>query len=347
MLLHRSRTYACRAPAARCRSFEDLSRAFTLVELLVVIAIIGILIALLLPAVQAAREAARRMQCANNLKQLGIATHNYHDAIRSLPLGYMGADSNHTRNPGITGLVFILPFLEESVISDLYIDRNTLFGNNISTAAQVGVYRCPSDGAAGGYGVHTGVPQKFARSNLVLCFGSNTQAKSMGSGTYLLSNNPRNDGAFQIGGGGFPRAKKFKDIVDGTSSTVFASEVITGRHDTLNSTTDADARGIWAWSSMGSFCYTHLNTPNSSVGDTMWRSGADTSCVNEPLYGLPCNTSAGTNHDTFQAAARSLHTGGVNVLYGDGHVSFVSDMIQLDTWRALATIAGGELTTGE
>ena len=313
--------------------------AFTLVELLVVITIIGILISLLLPAVQAAREAARRMQCSNNLKQLGLAMHNYHTTIGMLPIGLFGSDLLHTRNPGITALTLLLPYVEQENAFNKF-DLTTLFYADEATSTQVPVYQCPSDNARGRYGVHTGVPQRFARSNVAVCFGSNTMARSMGSGTYIRTEDPYTDGAFQIGGGDHPSIKTFADFRDGTSNTVIASEVISGNHDTLNSTS-ADSRGIWAWNMMGSSSYTHRNTPNSSVGDLGWRSGNDTSCVHEPLEGLPCDLSGSMRHDEFHAAARSYHPGGVNTAFGDGHVSFINNTINLDVWRWLAAIADG------
>ena len=124
-------------------------RAFTLVELLVVIAIIGILIALLLPAVQAAREAARRAQCTNNLKQLGIALHNYHDTFKSLPYRMGGTSANSHR---ISGFVGLLPFIEQSSLYDQI--RSDGFGPTPWSAytpwrTKIGGILCPSDGEAG------------------------------------------------------------------------------------------------------------------------------------------------------------------------------------------------------
>jgi len=319
---------------------------FTLVELLVVIAIIGILIALLLPAVQAAREAARRIQCTNHLKQLGLAMHNYHNTNGMLPIGLYGSNPDHTANPGITALTMILEFLEQGIVSDYYDFTVGLFRNNTATSSQISVYQCPSDDSRGRAGVHTAVPQNFARSNVVVCFGSHTMATSMGGAAYASSADPTTDGSFQIGGGTFDSTRKFAHFTDGTSKTVIASEVISGKHETLNSTTDADARGIWAWNMMGSSSYTHFNTPNSSAGDVMWRSSNDTSCVHEPLDGLPCNRSAGTSHDTFHAAARSRHPGGVNTAFGDGHMKFVSDSIDSVIWQRLAAIDDGQVIPG-
>ena len=278
---------------------------FTLVELLVVIAIIGILIALLLPAVQAAREAARRVQCTNNLKQLGLTILNYHDTYNVLPIGMYGTNATGDANPGHTALIVILPFHEQVSLFDNYdfsVGQNHPPNNRV-TPAQISVYQCPTT-----------------------------------------------DGAFQVGGTAYGRAinygyRKFAEFEDGLSNTTFGSEVLSGKIDVRPASRIWDARGMWAWSSMGSHCYTHRNTPNSSVGDALWANfGQDVGCTDSP--DMPCDNTHGTQFDEFQAAARSRHPGGVNVVFGDGHVIFASDTIDLTIWQRLAAIADGEVISG-
>lgn len=153
---------------------------FTLVELLVVIAIIGILIALLLPAVQAAREAARRMQCGSNLKQIGIALHNYESAHRVLPPAVIywpilpPNNGSNRGSPGHTLLALILPFLEQTAQYDMYRfdlrNLNTL--NRNAVEPDISIYQCPSDTSAGRRLHHTSNDLKYSRSNYAGSMGS-------------------------------------------------------------------------------------------------------------------------------------------------------------------------------
>jgi prepilin-type processing-associated H-X9-DG protein/prepilin-type N-terminal cleavage/methylation domain-containing protein len=297
---------------------------FTLVELLVVIAIIGILIALLLPAVQAAREAARRMQCSTNLKQVGLAMLNYENTYKMLPIGMNIALPVFKAHSALTAL---LPYVEQEDLYSRYDFRLRIYdpsGVNLRvTCIHIPAYLCPSDDAAGR--IMNGA---FARSNMVVCFGSATVGKSATDWT--------TDGAYQR-----DICKRLADFTDGTSSTAVASEVIAGRDDNYSDDHCFDARGVWSeGSSMGACAYTHLNTPNSSVGDALLIDSGQRNCV--PDIKMPCSDSAGNTYWGEYAAARSRHPGGANVAFADGHVSFYTDTVDWQTWRALGTISGAE-----
>jgi prepilin-type N-terminal cleavage/methylation domain-containing protein/prepilin-type processing-associated H-X9-DG protein len=299
---------------------------FTLVELLVVITIIGILIALLLPAVQAAREAARRMQCSNNLKQIGLAILNYESTNATLPIGM----NNNTTGVGATNKFHtafpsLLPYVEQTAIYDQWRFDKRIYDspNSELKLKQIAAFICPSDTAAGrscSWG---------ARSNYVLCFGSNKAGKSGSDWT--------TDGAFRR-----DVSKPLSAFTDGTSNTAVASEVIAGRDDVFTDDNKQDARGIWAeGSSMGAAAYTHLNTPNSSVGDALLMGGGQENCVPSESV-MPCVSTAGNTYYNEYASARSRHPGGVNLVFVDGHVTFYSDTVNWQTWQYISTIAGNE-----
>ena len=319
---------------------QNPKSAFTLVELLVVIAIIGILVVMLLPAVQSAREAARRIQCVNNLRQVGLALHTYHDAHGKLPIGVVFIHGlEHT------GQALLTPFLEEETIHDAYNFniRSNHQGNHQATKNQIHVYQCPSDDAQGRvfHHDHPGQVQDWSRSNLVLCFGSQNMTvdphgrnmwEGQGSGYDYDTDGPF---AGEL-------ARDFESFRDGTSKTAVASEIISGKDDYWRSGMAFDSRGLWAWHMMGSASYTHQNPPNSSVGDMNWDLSGSQECIPKPEIGLPCRSGAGSDYSRMNAAARSYHPGGVNVAFGDGHVRFVENTVDLITWRALGTRAGAE-----
>ncbi len=308
------------------------SRGFTLVELLVVIAIIGILIALLLPAVQAAREAARRIQCTNNLKQIGLGFLNFESAFKKLPPGWSGVK---VANGYIEIMPFmrVLPYMELGTAEHLIdFDFTTLeLQNAAAMSQQIASYQCPSDDAAGrAWKVPPNID--FSRSNYAVCFGAhsmarNTAGMSVTMAARIPTGDLTTDGAFQPVEG-----KALRDIVDGTSKTVLASEVCAGKDDS----NPHDARGHWAWPLMGAAIYTHYTTPNTSAEDAMW-SGE---CSSRPEENLPC-IGTGTVEDRHYAAARSRHSGGVNAVFVDGHVTFINDAIDAMVWRYLGDIDDG------
>lgn len=327
------------------------SRGFTLVELLVVIAIIGILIALLLPAVQAAREAARRLQCANNLKQFGLAMLNYESQWRALPIGFQAwpilpAETGVSAGiPGITGMLSLMPFLEQTQAFEKYdfTKRNFHPANREALSVRTPTLQCPSDPNNGQPTVK--VPN-WGRSNYLLSFGTNTMFKN-GNGVNIFSDPNRRgvdldtDGAFRS-----DVSRKLAHLCDGTSSTVLAGEVLTGVDQMFNSAgTSWDRRGVWGWDVMGAFCYTHRNTPNSGAGDAMYSTTSYQMCADVPPL-MPC-IGAGTQMDAHHAAARSRHPGGVHVVFADGHATFINDTIDWFTWQALGAIDDGRVVTGQ
>jgi prepilin-type N-terminal cleavage/methylation domain-containing protein/prepilin-type processing-associated H-X9-DG protein len=335
------------------------TKGFTLVELLVVIAIIGVLVAMLLPAVQAAREASHRMQCGSNLKQLGLAVANYESAYTVLPMGQLGTSNRSDDGvigtdenaPYHTALIYLLPYIEETAAYDMWrYDIRSVDGPNVPAAKiQVSTYICPSDSAEGRRIGNPSDPT-FARSNLVVCFGTDTMSKNAAGQWRLekivpMGGDTDTDGAFRI-----DDSRRLRHFKDGTSKTIIGSEVIAGLEDDylLPSDDQWDTRGAYAWVMMGSFCYTHKNTPNSSAGDAMWYNpGQDIECVHDPANGLPCSTTGGTTTDRWHAAARSRHPGGVNTVFGDGHVAFIRNDVDQITWWRLGDIAGGQTIDGD
>ncbi|MDY0167346.1 MAG: DUF1559 domain-containing protein [Thermoguttaceae bacterium] len=298
--------------------------AFTLIELLVVIAIIGILIALLLPAVQAAREAARRAQCTNNLKQIALAMANYEVSFKCFPPGRVGCDNNAKRCPalaqrvGTSALVMILPYLEMQPLYDSFDFRDGPWGYNatwVHVNAQaieqtVSTYLCPSDNSE-----PFANPLTFEQSS-----SYNTQGHRAATGNYALVNGSTSvtamDAAKWDANGVFYylRAHRIRHIADGLSKTMFVGEAVETHAPTSSN--------IWSrairWMDCQRSTHNPLNTPPG-----------------EPEF----NTTYGFN---VNAAFGSRHPMGANFGFGDGHVTFISDNIDLATYRALSTRAGGE-----
>jgi prepilin-type N-terminal cleavage/methylation domain-containing protein/prepilin-type processing-associated H-X9-DG protein len=328
---------------------------FTLIELLVVIAIIAILIGLLLPAVQKVREAAARMTCQNNLKQIALANMNYES-------------TNATFVPGVgkngccwgTWMIPILPYIEQDNLFKFYtnfggLDPNGRYGTNTGTgpapngnrwvsSQRLKIFTCPSDTpqiwstlTKHNYVLNAG-NTTFYQVNLPLrctpgtsgCtvfggapFGWYENSDLVNDSTFPWTVPPSNPDAGRMG-----RPRKIAEITDGTSNTMMASEALQGRGN--------DLRGFTWWG--GGAGFTAYDPPNSTLPDVI-TGGICVSQVN-PL--MPCTTTS-TAARARLMGARSLHTNGVNVSMCDGSGRFIQNSININVWRALSTSQGGEV----
>jgi prepilin-type N-terminal cleavage/methylation domain-containing protein/prepilin-type processing-associated H-X9-DG protein len=321
-------------------------QGFTLIELLVVIAIIAVLIALLLPAVQAAREAARRSQCTNNLKQLGLAMHNYHDSVSSFPIGAMGVrsliaggrypDGTPVGNARRTWLPMLLPYIEQGVVANSY-NFSQIFNSYLNTTAeltQISVLSCPSDPNQGSI---ENSPPRY-QHNYVVNWGNTTWQQNMTT-TYNPTVGiypPGTTNSVPFLGAPFTMDKSFgiQSITDGTSNTLLMAEVKIGADITGGI---QDHRGdIWNDDWMCAM-FTAFTPPNVSFNDYL---GND--CNYPYQNNPPCIVQV-----PYFIAARSYHPGGVNALMADGHVQFFKNSIAYTTWRMLGSSQGGEVLSSD
>lgn len=306
-----------------------------MIELLVVIAIIAILIALLLPAVQQAREAARRSTCKNNLKQLGLAMHNYHDTHRTFPPGAVwygigsAPENGRDANWGTTWVVQILPFMDQANLYNNYnMSLNARSANASSTdsvlRAKIPSLICPSQ---------PGVD----RSNLSQDFNGFskiTYAASVGAGSTLTRSdytNPNRRGFFSAVA---QNGAKIRDVTDGSSNSIMLSEIVVG-------ISSGDDKGAWGWCTGALFSGRNSNgilTPNAKVLDRTPYASNNTSDKNFNRRNSPDDINAGSGQ-----AARSFHVGGVHATMGDGAVRFLSENIDQTTYLNLLSIADGNV----
>jgi prepilin-type N-terminal cleavage/methylation domain-containing protein len=316
-------------------------RGFTLIELLVVIAIIAILIALLLPAVQQAREAARRSQCKNNLKQIGLALHNYHDTFNMLPPGHlrsMPLITSTTASPGVSWDCMILPYVDQAAVYNL-IDFGDVYSGTIGwSSAQnkralestITAYQCPSSVDPTRYQY---TPAGVTYNQFVTSYGANASGtvgnayagKAAESQSHLDDSwptDPRFNGPLYI-----MSNVNMASILDGTSNTVAVAEWNGGGTGTkaLSPTTP----------------YYHLALGTPVVENQAGRFNGS--------FGMPLNYQpiAGVAQTSLQneASFSSFHTGGVQGLLCDGSVRFFNDSIDANAQKALGTRNGGEITS--
>lgn len=294
---------------------------FTLVELLVVIAIIGVLVGLLLPAVQAAREAARRMSCSNNMKQLGLAMHNYHDTFNVFPYGY--SEAGFTTRKRDCWVQRILPYIEQGNLQERYETENQVWIMDVNVAVkdfQIPGMSCPSDAVSPGLGANGGLRSGGYgfQGNYVLNTGD----------TLMLHTTPLRGLFF------YDSKNNFASIVDGTSNTLLGSETILGGPETGGW---GNGGGYWGGARWGGYGFTTLESPNTTVPDRVYQ------CKSTSYRLLPCESLTGAN--TTQVFARSLHPGGVESCMADGSVRFITETMNLLSYRAMSTINQGEVVS--
>ena len=350
-------------------------RAFTLIELLVVIAIIAILIGLLVPAVQKVRESAARLQCQNNLKQLGLACHNYESTFKAMPP--TGASWATGDDPAIC--VIVLPYIEQANLYNLF-NFNKAINNTIENSAartqQVPVLLCPSDGSSG-FQVDVGPRGTLpcGQTNYYASIGATADQRSTNGSLVGVFN-------FTTGPGGRGIAVKSKlpinGIRDGTSNTAMWSETTRSVHSsggtfnwydpTIIYLLPASDAGYSVLTPMTGPLFNETN-PNAMIQGQTYRCNSwdygPTNAIsyrgNEYYRGLPAlsnythtippnykgyDCGDDSTYNTAHIAARSYHTGGVNVCFADGSVHFVADSINFITWRAMGTRSGGDLVDG-
>ncbi len=301
-------------------------RGFTLIELLVVIAIIAVLISLLLPAVQQAREAARRSQCKNNLKQLGLALHNYHDTYNVFPPGalamstagvaYKPGDSEPSRTAVVGGwgwTMFVMPWIDQAPLYNSIAPNGNNFPSAPTTLTKtiLPVFLCPSDPSPA---IHTatamggdGATNGHAKSNYPAIYGSTGV-------DYVQKSAANTRGIFW-----YNSATRIRDITDGASNTIMVTERYWDGRDS-----ETRRGAIWAGKADGTTGATDVGNKYANI----------IRAANHPdwvVKGLNTNS------------ASSLHVGGVHFVLGDGGVRFISENISAVTYQNLAQMADGQV----
>jgi prepilin-type N-terminal cleavage/methylation domain-containing protein/prepilin-type processing-associated H-X9-DG protein len=320
---------------------------FTLIELLVVIAIIAVLIALLLPAVQAAREAARRSQCVNNLKQLGLAAQNYHDALGCFPMS-MGMDSpgfGYPEPASYSGISMLLPFMEQTTVFNAlnYSIIRGDPGNNTAMATSVSTFLCPSDPMVGNLPPGQAGENYHPNSGNTIDYvwgasdpwGFNTSLPPFNGVYYPVSNT------------------RISAITDGTSNTAGFSEMGLGDQSNAIATEKTDQFWTQTWPSTSAqaiaqcqgFPASNLAYQGLSTDGVPWTDGSTSAMYNH--VNVPNMRSCIFPPGRIMNTANSYHPGGVNVGFCDGSVRFVKSSISLATWNALGSRNGGEVISSD
>ncbi|QJW97733.1 DUF1559 domain-containing protein [Frigoriglobus tundricola] len=345
--------------SARNTSAPKSPRGFTLIELLVVIAIIAILIGLLLPAVQKVREAAARMKCQNNLKQIGLALHNYENVNGYFPPGYTDGNTSTTSTPdndvgpGWGWAAYVLPYLEQgNVYNQINLNQPVGTGVNAQVSQlQLSVFLCPSDPYQQSYSIYdssfSSPIATVASSNYVGCNGWEECFNGASGNPQAGAGADGGSGVYGSGGAGvFYRNShtRIASVTDGMSNTIFVGER-SSNHAPSTWTGAVPGGRCPAW--MATQPATAPNTPPSQAPTGSNGSAYDNADYGEALVLAHCNATHLPSADfpifdpdTFY----SYHTGkGANFLFGDGSVRFLTSGINPTTYQALATVGGGEV----
>jgi len=321
---------------------------FTLIELLVVIAIIAVLIALLLPAVQQAREAARRSQCKNNLKQLGLALHNYHDSIRTFPPAFSQhswkgtnlAGQSIDTLPTFNWMVYVLPYIDQSAMyNQLSFSASTRVAPNSQFMTKMPPnFACPSDPAGGVITSHTPGDGKIIQgydfsADIPATIGHNYM---LSGSVFDCESDGSSDNGFcsSTGGRGFAadtrvwdgdaynfpgnsQCRRIRDITDGTSNTIAVGEILP----------DCYAAANWMYGDTNNFSTS--NGINTKMTKTCRFLGGDWTYWHEGR------------------GFKSMHIGGIQVLMSDGSVKFISQSIDMGLFQNMGTVQSGDLVSVE
>ncbi|QDT66303.1 DUF1559 domain-containing protein [Calycomorphotria hydatis] len=337
------------------RTCQKLRPGFTLIELLVVIGIIAILIALLLPAVQQAREAARRSQCKNNLKQIGLAMHNYHDAYSTLPPCYIRNREASDNDGHWTWSAMILPFVEQAALFQKFdVGAKTasqgLGAETVAFQSRYEIFRCPSDtgptiypgsGSSLGYTINLDPPSGSSQSNVPVAItnyvvSNNNYLVRRNKATNYLNGRDGGSGGGAVGAFWEDSRCRFRDVTDGLSNTILVGErayEIEGNEmlaAMLFAVRDTGSSG-----SMGAGPSCQFDCPDSSTNQGL------TSIAASSLGGINPAPITGS-HDN--ASYSSRHVGGAQFLMGDGSVHFLSENID-NSWEVIANDGPAEVDT--